>query len=245
MRRHPRDKETEGTSRFEELQRLSAENDSETIRQLERRQRATDDFFDAARRAAAAEREVRAARAMADVSGSDLSLVALDAYWRAAQAIALEQPECGVSWWALAGIGRTESRHGRFGGRSVGIDGQVDSPVIGIPLDGTRATRVISDTDGGRLDGDVVFDRAVGPMQFIPSTWSRWGADLSGNGVADPQNFYDATLSAARYLCAYGPGLDTDDGLRRAFFGYNRSLSYVETVLDRSHGYRDAGFPLG
>ncbi len=240
-----RERLLETTARLEELQLRSLDTDTRVITETRRRDAAAEDFFDAAERAVSAERDVRAARALADVDDTDLTLVALDAYWRAASAVADESPGCGISWWALAGIGRTESNHGRYGGRNVGIDGQVDSPVVGIPLDGTNATRLIPDSDGGRFDNDPLFDRAVGPMQFIPSTWRRWGADLSGNGVDDPQNFYDATLAAARYLCAYGPGLDTDVGLRRAFFGYNRSLSYVDLVLSRAHGYRDAGLPLG
>lgn len=230
--------------RLAELQGASDDTDVAIGDQTTRREQAVVDYFDAAERAAVAEVEVRAARASADVSGTDLTLVALDAYWRATERLRVEDPTCGLQWWALAGVGRTESNHGRFGGRTVAIDGQVDSPVIGIPLDGTNATRLIPDSDGGRLDGDSLFDRAVGPMQFIPGTWARWGEDLSGNEVADPQNFYDATLAAARYLCAYGPGLGADDALRRAYFGYNRSESYVELVLSRAHEYRDAALPI-
>ena len=75
---------------------------------------------------------------------------------------------CGITWWALAGIRRVESNHGTYGLSLARADGEHLDPIIGIPLDGTRGTRLITDTDGGLLDGDTSYDRAVGPMQFIP-----------------------------------------------------------------------------
>jgi membrane-bound lytic murein transglycosylase B len=180
------------------------------------------------------------ARVLATVRGVQFPLVALDAYWRAAAHIAEEQPGCGLGWWALAGISRVEGRHGTYGGSSLDPFGQTTRPIIGIPLDGTNNTRAIPDTDGGELDGDPVWDRAVGPMQFIPSTWRMYRADGNGNGRTDPHNLYDATLAAARYLCRVSGGLDGDDGLRRAFFAYNNSVAYVEQVLGLARGYQVA-----
>jgi membrane-bound lytic murein transglycosylase B len=180
------------------------------------------------------------ARVLATVRGVQFPLVALDAYWRAAARIAEEQPACGLGWWALAGISRVEGRHGTYGGSSLDPFGQTTRPIIGIPLDGTNNTRAIPDTDGGQLDGDPVWDRAVGPMQFIPSTWRMYRADGNGNGQTDPHNLYDATLAAARYLCRVSGGLDGDDGLRRAFFAYNNSTAYVEQVLGIARGYQVA-----
>lgn len=177
---------------------------------------------------------VAEARVLAAVSGVDFPLVALDAYYRGAQTVAAEDPACGVRWWALAGISRVEGRHGTFGGARLLADGQETKPIFGIPLP------AIGETDGGLLDGDPTVDRAVGPMQFIPSTWARWGRDGNGDGVADPQNLYDAALSAAAYLCASGPGLDSDAGLRRAYFSYNRSQAYVSQVLGYARRYQQA-----
>jgi hypothetical protein len=181
------------------------------------------------------------ARLEARVIGLDFSFVVLDAYVKAAAGIALLHPSCGLRWQALAGIGRTESQHGTYGGAVVGPDGNVSRPIIGIPLDGENGTVGILDTDGGALDGDTVHDRAVGPMQFIPSTWRALGLDGNGDGRADPQNVYDAALSAANLLCRVGP-LD-DDGLRRALLRYNNSTAYVDVVLDRSRGYDAFVFP--
>lgn len=165
------------------------------------------------------------ARMTSAVVGLDMTFVVLNAYVRAADTLRAEQPSCGVRWTALAGIGRTESNHGTFGGAVIGVDGELTDPILGVPLDGS----------GG--NADLGGDRAQGPMQFITSTWARVGRDGNGDGKADPQNMYDAALTAADYLCRKGPGLDTDTGLRRDFYSYNQDDSYVELVLARSHGY--------
>jgi len=192
---------------------------------------------------AAAQREVAAARPTAIVAGSDLPLIALDAYWRASRRMAQLAPRCGIDWSILAGVGRSESGHGTHGGATVRSDGSITSPILGIALDGTNGTRAIPDTDGGALDGDPVVDRAVGPMQFLPGTWRRWGADLSGDGFIDPQNLYDAALAAARYLCASGGDLTSPEGQRRAVYAYNRSDAYVDLVLSRASAYATLPVP--
>jgi membrane-bound lytic murein transglycosylase B len=174
----------------------------------------------------------------ADVAGSDLPLVALDAYVKAAERLAFEQPQCGLRWWGLAGIGRNETRHGTFGGTRPGPDGVPLRAIIGIPLDGNNGTALIPDTDGGQMDGDVEFDRAVGPMQFIPGTWRSQGRDGDGDGRVDVHDLHDAALAAATYLCrAGGSGLDQPDGLRRAALGYNNSGQYADLVVQRGLEY--------
>ena len=182
-------------------------------------------------------------RGQALVVGSDLPLVALDAYWRAAEQLARSEPQCRLGWSVLAGIGRTESNHGRIFGGSIGRDGLISVPIIGIPLDGTNNTALIVDTDLGEFDTDLVFDRAVGPMQFIPSTWRRYGRDGNGDTVADPHNLYDAALSAGRYLCYRRTGLDEVERVKEAILAYNRSDEYVATVYGRAEGYQSLGVP--
>ncbi|MCU0267530.1 MAG: hypothetical protein MUF83_02675 [Acidimicrobiales bacterium] len=177
------------------------------------------------------------ARLTAPVSGLDFTLVVLDAYVKAEATLGAEQPDCGLRWQLLAGVGRTESRHGTYGDAAVGADGNLSQPIRGIALTGENNTAVITDTDGGRLDGDGAFDRAVGPMQFIPSTWVRVERDGNGDQLADPQNYYDAALTAGVYLCRQGPGLQADDGMRRALLSYNFDTAYGELVLERTHGY--------
>jgi membrane-bound lytic murein transglycosylase B len=183
-----------------------------------------------------ASQEVADTRLEARVVGLDFTLVVLDAYVKAATTLAFEKPACGLRWTALAGIGRTESGHGTYGGAVVQPNGDLTRPIIGIPLDGGNDTAVIADSDGGALDGDPDFDRAVGPMQFIPTSWRTLGRDGNGDRVADPQNMYDAALAAAGLLCR-GRALDTDAALRAAFLGYNNSQAYASLVLDRMHGY--------
>lgn len=177
--------------------------------------------------------------AAAPAAPSDISRLFLDAYQRAADVMAVRRPECKVRWTALAAIGRVESNHGRSKGARVALNGDLWPVILGKPLDGTSNTRRIPDTDGGEYDGDSVVDRAVGPMQFIPSTWTRVRLDGNGDGVTNPNNAYDATVTAAEYLCRVaraGP-LETDEALRPAFFSYNRSEAYVERVLALSHHY--------
>ena len=95
----------------------------------------------------------------------------------------------------------------------------------------------IHDTDGGRLDADPTSDRAVGPMQFIPGTWAGFGTDADKDGVANPQDVDDAALSAARYLCAGGGDLSTQQGRVQAVYRYNHSASYVRLVLALADSY--------
>ena len=181
-------------------------------------------------------KDVADARLAAGVPGLDFPFVVLNAYVRAANTMAAEQPSCGLRWSALAGIGRTESNHGTFGGSTVDAEGHLTKPINGIDLNGQANTAVVTDGAGG-------VDRAQGPMQFITGTWKRWGRDGDGDGEADVQNFYDATLGAAVYLCLKGPGLDTDEGLRRGYYSYNADQSYVNIVLGRTHNYDRVRFP--
>lgn len=187
---------------------------------------------------------VETARLLATVDGTDMAVVVLDAYWRGAGIAALRSPGCGVDWAVLAGIGRTESRHGTYRGAAPGRDGVVAPPILGPALDGSNpAFALVPDSDGGALDGTAATDRAVGPMQFLPSTWRAVAVDGDGDGVEDPQNIYDAAASAAEYLCRSGPGLEDEGRMRGALFSYNRSGAYVQLVLDRARGYA-ASVPL-
>jgi uncharacterized membrane protein YgcG len=169
----------------------------------------------------------------APVSGlaaSGIPSTALAAYRRAATREAALRPSCGLTWPLLAGIGRVESNHGRFAGAVLHADGVSTPRIIGIPLNG-HGTALITDTDHGRLDGDLVYDRAVGPMQFIPSTWAGWGVDANGDGVADPFNIFDAAAAAPDYLCAAGTDLTTSAGQVQAILTYNYSAEYVSLVM--------------
>jgi membrane-bound lytic murein transglycosylase B len=183
--------------------------------------------------------EKRATRGLSIVRGTEFPLVVLDAYYKASQHLAYDEPGCGISWWGLAGIGYIESGHGTFRDSTVLANGDLSEPITGIPLDGTNNTAVIGDSDGGAYDGDPLYDRAVGPMQFIPQTWESWKRDGNGDGRFDPQNFYDAAYAAAAYTCAGGP-MRSDEDLSRGYFSYNHDAAYVATVLARARSYATA-----
>jgi hypothetical protein len=73
---------------------------------------------------------------------------------------------------------------------------------------------------------------ALGPMQFLPSTWAEWGIDGFGPaGPPDVMNPFDAVPSAAVLLCAAGAKTGTQAGLRQAIFAYNHADWYVNEVL--------------
>ncbi len=179
--------------------------------------------------------------ALVDVQ--EIPAVALVAYQRAAVVIDAADPSCRLDWALLAAIGRVESDHGRFGGSSLDAQG-VDHPdVLGPRLDGQHGTALIRDTDAGRLDHDRRYDRAVGPMQFLPSTWSVVAVDGDADGRRNVEDIDDASLGSAVYLCAGQDDLSTVAGQRAAVYRYNHSSAYVADVLAIARAYR-AGSPF-
>jgi hypothetical protein len=165
---------------------------------------------------------------------------ALRAYAAAELAQRSTTPDCRLSWSTLAGIGRVESDHGRFGGARADADGLTRPSIIGPPLDGSPGVREIRDSDGGRLDGDTTYDRAVGPMQFLPTTWARYGADGNGDGNRDPNQLDDAALAAARYLCADGRDTASGEGWWAGVLTYNSSVDYARLVWAAADRYTEA-----
>lgn len=165
---------------------------------------------------------------------------ALIAYAGASLVATSEYPACGLGWNTLAGIGHVESEHGTIHGSHLGADGVARPAIIGIPLTG-ETTEAIRDTDAGMLDGDAVWDRAVGPMQFIPTTWAQWGADGNGDGIRDPQNIDDSALAAARYLCDVGGDLTVADNWIAAIHAYNPTIEYNNRVADAAAYYAGRG----
>ena len=177
---------------------------------------------------------------VASIDGFDIPVLTMDAYLRAEKNIAVNNPNCAIPWWLIAGIGRAESNHGRFGGASMSANGTVSPSIIGVPLNG-QGFASIPDTDKGFYDGDEVWDRAVGVMQFIPGTWNRWKGDGNGDGAFDPQNVYDGALATAQYLCSSAPNLASDETRRGAVLAYNHSNAYADFVLAKGHEYEALG----
>ena len=175
----------------------------------------------------------------------DLPSAAMRAYKSAAHNIDAADPGCHLGWTLLAGIGRVESDHGRYGGSVLGNDGVPRPAIVGVPLNGKGPVAAIHDTDNGAYDGDTVWDRAVGPMQFIPSTWNGGaGRDGDGDGTKSPNDIDDASLAAAAYLCNGGGDLSDDTAVKSAVFRYNPSDYYVALVTAFARGYRTGVFVI-
>ena len=183
---------------------------------------------------------------LADLPQGPLGIpgVVLDAYLKAQQRLAGSMPNCHLDWSLLAGIGRIESGHARGG--QVDANGTTLHPILGPVLDGGGGFAAIRDTDGGQWDGDPVWDRAVGPMQFIPSTWVGYATLFAGHngGTPNPNNVYDSAVAAGYYLCAGGGDLHNPVERAKAVFRYNHSDQYVSTVLVWADAYASGVTPL-
>ena len=176
--------------------------------------------------------------------GNDVPTAALRAYKHAEKVMAVADPGCHISWTLLAAIGRVESNHGRFGGSQLGADGVSRPEIRGPRLDGAGAFAAIADSDHGTLDRDKVWDRAVGQMQFLPSTWRGVARDGDGDGKTNPDDIDDSALGSAVYLCGAGGSLADAAGMSRAAFRYNHSDYYVSLVLSFQAGYATGVFAL-
>ncbi len=166
--------------------------------------------------------------------------IALSAYLATEQKMATAVPGCGVSWNLLAGIGRIESMHANGG--AADAHGTTIRPIYGPVLDGTLAGNevIVQSSAPGR----VVYARAMGPMQFLPGTWSRYAADGDDDGQADPQNLYDASLAAARYLCSGNLNLRDQSQVLAAILRYNNSMAYASNVLGWAAAYATGVVPV-
>src|SRR6516165_7175483 len=166
--------------------------------------------------------------------------MALSAYRNAERMMATSDPGCGISWNLLAGIGRIESMHANGG--ATDSRGTAIRPIYGPSLDGTLpGNEVIVQSSGG---GRIIYARAMGPMQFLPGTWARYASDGDGDGVADPQNLYDATLAAARYLCSGGLNLRDQSQVMASILRYNNSMPYAQNVLGWAAAYATGVIPV-
>lgn len=163
----------------------------------------------------------------------------LRAYANAAIVQQIETPECGLGWNILAAVGDIESEHGTHGGARVLDDGEVEGQILGPVLSGGRWAAV-PDTDQGMLDGNTEWDRAVGPLQFLPATWEENAVDGNGDGGVDPNNIDDAARTAAAYLCGLGGDLATTRGWTAAIQRYNPDPAYLDSVGEKATAYATA-----
>ncbi|WP_455644547.1 lytic murein transglycosylase [Micromonospora echinaurantiaca] len=169
-----------------------------------------------------------------------ISPVAMQAYGYAELVLAETNRSCGLSWTTLAAIGFVESGHGQANNARLGPDGRALPEIIGLPLDGQGGRMRITDTDRGQLDRDTTYDRAIGPMQFIPTTWQGIGADADGDGRKDPHDLDDAALAAGNYLCKGGRNLTIPGDWWNAILSYNDVRRYAQDVFDTANRYGQA-----
>jgi membrane-bound lytic murein transglycosylase B len=175
-------------------------------------------------------------------SSNGIPSPALSAYQRGAQIIDAADKSCNIPWELIAAIGRVESDHGRYNGNSLTESGVSKPGIYGISLNGKNGTQAIQDTDGGQLDQDKVYDRAVGSMQFIPSTWQVVKVDADGDGKRNPQDIDDAALATAVYLCSGKDNLSNRKGQEAAVYRYNHSQDYVNLVLRIMEAYSNGNY---
>ncbi|MEU1034502.1 bifunctional lytic transglycosylase/C40 family peptidase [Streptomyces mirabilis] len=166
-------------------------------------------------------------------TAADIPPRMLTAYKKAVQLVGRYVPQCrGMRWPILAGIAKVESNHAI--GRTIADNGDIRPRIYGVLLNGSGAggnTTAIPDTDNGRWDGTASGERAVGPFQFLPSTWEGIGKDANGDKTADPHNADDAALGAAVHLCGNGRDLTKRSQLQAAILQYNHSTEYLSNVL--------------
>ncbi|MFG1610072.1 murein transglycosylase [Actinoplanes sp. NPDC049265] len=170
-----------------------------------------------------------------------IPVVAVQAYGYAELVVAKLLPTCHLSWTTIAAIAKVESSHGSANGSVLNADGTVQPPIYGLPLDGKGGRQLIADTDKGVLDGDSTYDRAIGPLQFIPATWqqmaTRKQVDADNSGAADPNDIDDASMAAAIYLCQSGRDLSKADAWWDAILSYNAVRPYAQKVFDAANEY--------
>ena len=149
---------------------------------------------------------------VATASTNGIPSAALRAYQRAAQVIDAADAAATSSWQLIAAIGRVESNHGRVRRQHADDDGRRRRPAsTASPLNGAQRHPARSSTPTPASSTTTrVYDRAVGPMQFIPSTWSVVGVDADGDGVAQPAGHRRRGPRTAVYLCSGDDDLGTE-----------------------------------
>ncbi|MFE3646429.1 NlpC/P60 family protein [Streptomyces sp. NPDC059152] len=94
-----------------------------------------------------------------------------------------------------------------------------------------------TETDHARHPTMVSTAGAVGPMQFLPSTFQAYAHPVPPGGRTPPTPWdpIDAVYAAARLLCANGAR--NGKNLGSALFSYNHSHTYVTQVLTTARRY--------
>jgi hypothetical protein len=157
-----------------------------------------------------------------------------------------DHPECKIDGAMLAAVASNES-HGWWD--RVKDDGIMRPPLYGVSLDGsgkggnrTPHINKLSQADKDRFGVTGRYIKAVGPTQFLPSTWIN--VEKEHGAQLDPQSMIDSTLATGLYLCnragIQNDPLASDDSAAKAFRGYNNSGSYVKSAMGHTAKFREA-----
>jgi lysophospholipase L1-like esterase len=185
------------------------------------------------------------------------------AYVQAIARVGTIESGCAIDVAYLAGFGFMESGHGTVAvdldtGTSDGpgrkspvswdpLTGESTPAILGTLLDGSGAggnttpyPNTLAPTERAFYRQREPYLRAVGPTQFLPSTWEgvRAVADANDDGVGDPFNYYDGALATAVKTCRDGQGLGSEAAQRRAALAYNGAGWYADGVLSKAAEYR-------
>jgi hypothetical protein len=177
-----------------------------------------------------------AAGTMTTLATNGIPSAALYAYHHAQNLLADADASCNLPWNLLAAIGRVESNHGRTNGNALTAEGIATPGIYGEPAKG------IKDTDHGKIDKSAEIDRPVGPMQMMPSTWTKLAVDSDADGTKDPQDIDDAATTTGVFLCSGTGDLSTPDGVRSAVSRFNNSGSYTDLVMKISEAYANGQY---
>ncbi|SDC51595.1 lysozyme family protein [Actinokineospora iranica] len=161
-------------------------------------------------------------------SGGGIPPALLVAYRQAETRLAATHPDCGLRWHHLAAIAQVDSGHAHNG--RITPTGDTLVPLYGPVLTGSPGIPPVPDTDAGTLDADDVWDRAVGPLHLTPTAWTTHRQDANGDGVANPHNIYDATLTAGNHLCSGNTRLPNPQDLQAALARYNPAPQWATAV---------------
>jgi len=166
--------------------------------------------------------------------------IALSAYRNAEQIVTASEPrlrdqlEPAGRYWSHRINARQRRRHRRPRHR--------DPPHLRAALDGTLPGNEVIVQRNVKRRGHprpARWDRC----NSCHDTWARYASDGKGGGVADPQNLYDSTLAAARYLCSGGLNLRDPTQVLAAILSYNNSMSYAQNVAGLGRGLRHGRNP--
>lgn len=167
----------------------------------------------------------------------DIPVTALEAYGYAEWVVTQTRPLCKLQWTTLAAIGLLASDHGRTGERALDEQGWLRPVLVGPALDGKDGRPKVTDTDGGALDGDQLWDHALGPMQMPPTAWRASGVDADGDKLANPQDVDDAVLAAAYQLCGVDKDLSVVAAWKAAVSGYHGMAPHIDKIFAAAQNY--------